>query len=322
MIKSKRMPLLLSLALALTGGVNCLAARADERGDRERPIKLYATAEAAPIGTVEALNMTINGKRAAGTQAVWNGDQLESAGASVRVSLDGIGSVTLARGTLAQLATARLTRDDGTAGRCLVAALAAGEMRVRLAAQTSAHIEAGGAIIAAAAGASFLVSVSEGRARLDRIKGAARLIEPAAQTDITIESRAGNLLAMAAGSSLDFEVLVKQNGQPLANRRVIFTLVGAIGSFPSGAATFVGVTNAQGIVSAPFTASTSPASGALRARVEGTDAQTEVRVEVKKQSSAARNTMLIGIPALVIGTIIVVTRKGPLEQEPPPSIQP
>jgi len=323
MIKHKLLPVLLCMGMLLTGSVNCLSARADHRVDRDHPIKLYATAETGPIGTVEALNMIINGKRTDGAQVIWNGDVLAPASTSVRVPLDGVGVITLARGALARLASAPRTRGDNTTGRCLIASLISGEMRVRLASQASAHIEASGATITASEGASFLVSNHAGQAVLDTIKGAARIIEPRAQTDITVASRAGNLSAVLANSNNLFEFIVTQNGQPLANRRVVFALIGAVGSFPAGTATFVGVTNLQGIVSVPFTAASSPATGSLRVMVDGAKEPTDFRIEVKKKpSSTTRNIVIGAIAGVVIGGSIIVVRARSIEQEPPPTIVP
>ena len=100
-------------------------------------------------------------------------------------------------------------------------------------------------------------------------------------------------------------------------------MAGNIGRF-GNAASFTGTTNAQGIVSAPFTAGSTPGEGTISANIPGTNVSAEARVRVKSKTTSMRNKILIGAAAVVATTVVVIkiTDKGPLEQAPPPTVIP
>ncbi len=125
--------------------------------DRDRPIRLYATAFAGPIGTVNSLStVVINGRTLYGAQTIWCGDLIQVPGdTSIRILLESVGQMTLTAGASLRVAT-RLTSQDGeTVAPVLIASLMGGEINVKLQPQASAYIETGNTVITAGKGASF-----------------------------------------------------------------------------------------------------------------------------------------------------------------------
>src|SRR6185437_3465539 len=96
-----------------------------------------------------------------------------------------IGQVTLMRGAIVRFASARASADDA-AYEMLVASIVAGSVAVKLNSGAGAYIEAGWSVLTASRGASFGVSVEDGRASLITMSGDVRVQDQAAPQDVNI----------------------------------------------------------------------------------------------------------------------------------------
>ena len=123
--------------LILTTVLLPLQARADD-GDQTRPIRLFATAPAGPIGIIaggglSTATLAVNGRVVDGDRPIWAGDLLQSRGnTSVCVMLDDIGRVTLAKGAVVRLSTTAAMPEGQSSRRILVASLVNGDITVKL----------------------------------------------------------------------------------------------------------------------------------------------------------------------------------------------
>jgi len=303
-------------------------------GRDETPVRLYATTE-GPIGTVySVVPFAIERRLAGGEQTIWGNELIQSPpDSSVIVRLHSIGQVSLKPGAMARLAVMRRFCGDRS-HRLLVASLISGELAVSLDREAGAYIEACGSAFTTSDGANFRVKTRDGRALIDVTSGEVETEPQAAQRDLKIrlvEPNADPLKPpIDLGLRLDVERRTTREAQwqvtdahdkPVPDIPLVLTIAGNIGRF-GNAATFTGTTNAQGIVSAPFTAGSAPGEGTISANIPGTNVSADVRVTVKSKSTSMRNKILIGAAAAVTTTVIVikVTEKGPLEQAPPPAV--
>jgi hypothetical protein len=165
------------LILILIGSLITKAGYAEDGSrDRDKPIRLYATAAFGPIGSLAwnlpGSKVTINRRLADAEQAIWNGDEIETTpGANVSVLLDSVGQVTLTSGARVRLATTLTRLDDDVTRRVLIASLASGDMVVKLQQEAAAFVEACGSAYTSSRGASFRIGVRDGRALVDVING-------------------------------------------------------------------------------------------------------------------------------------------------------
>src|SRR5690349_6677233 len=80
------------------------SAAASDRSDR--PVRLTTTARFSPIGTI-AGRALVDGRALDGDAPVWGGELIQTAtGESLRVSLDGVGQITLADSAIVRISTA------------------------------------------------------------------------------------------------------------------------------------------------------------------------------------------------------------------------
>src|SRR5258706_2012272 len=115
------------------GSFNQTVAADRGNGDNEKPFRLYATAEVAPIGSITSFNdATINGRIISGTQSIWGGETIQSGKASARLTVENVGQVVLAGGSLARFSKGETTLDDGTRGVILIATVVAGSIKIKV----------------------------------------------------------------------------------------------------------------------------------------------------------------------------------------------
>lgn len=329
--------LMTMLALNLTSTAVYAAA---STGNEERPIRLYAIETFGPIGRVGTSPLgnstaSINGRMVHCEQMIWNGDLIEAvADTRTRVLLDSVGQITLRGGARVRLATTFTTLDDNSHRSVLIASLAGGDMTVSLRPEAFAYIEASGSAITASGGANFRVVIREGRAVIDIANGDVRAESQDAQRVLKIRFVKPNPdplkppidLGLATDverretREMQFQV-TDEHDKPVPDLPLTLTVVGKIGSF-GNASTVTGTTNAQGIVSSPFTAGPSPAQGSIDANIPGTNTSCRVEVRVKSKTLITRNRLLIA-GAAIATTIVIIVDPFPgtpgINQVPPPS---
>src|SRR6185503_4162473 len=206
--------------------------------------------------------------------------------------------------------------DDDSHRSVLIASLASGYMAVNLGPEALAYIEASGSAITASPGANFCVGIREGRAVINVANGDVRAEPQAAERSLKIRFVKPNPdplkppidLGLATDverretREMQFQV-TDEHDKPVPDLTLTLSVVGKIGSF-GNASTVTGTTNAQGILSSPFTAGPSPATGSIDANIPGTNTTCRVEVRVKSRSLITRNRLLIAGAALVTTIII------------------
>ncbi|MEK6284558.1 MAG: hypothetical protein AABO57_02345 [Acidobacteriota bacterium] len=318
----------------------------DNSADQERPIRLYATAGFGPIGAIKVNSLSrgavaIDGRIAQGGELIWGGELIKVlADRTARVALDSIGEVTLARGAMVRIATARASSDD--AGyRVLVASLAQGSIDVKLNAGAGAYVEAATSAFIASRGASFSVRVQEERASLTRIVGLVRVQDQPVPQDVNIRVvdelgrpvSSGSQLSVRARSTRQVQVQVTdKNDKPLPDLPVLFSLgnpcLGSLGLGALAGLTLVQKTDKRGIAAVPLVAGAARCAASIVAKVEGTNASVSIQTNVQNPTFwTARNTTLMSAAAAGagIGIGIAVANSGggqKITPVPPPTIKP
>jgi hypothetical protein len=339
----------LSLIVALTAGpVSRPVWASDLRADQQRPIRLYASARFGPIGTIKLSSLSggavaIDGRLAQGEASIWGGELIKvAAGRSVRVALDSIGQVTLARGAIVRLASARASSDD--AGyEVLVASIVAGGVDVKLNAGAGAYVDAGRSAFTASRGASFSVTMEEGRASLSTAAGVVRVQDQPVPQDVNIRLvddlgrpvSSGSQFSVRARSTRQVQVQVTdKNDKPLPDLPVLFSLgnpcLGALGLGAVAGLSLVQKTDKRGIAAVPLVAGAAKCAASIVVKVEGTNASVTIQTNVQSQARFwnTQNTLLVVAAAAVAGTVtgVVVANSGsnntPITPVPPPGIKP
>lgn len=317
------------------------------------PVRLYANPLAGMIGTVEAAGaMLINGRSARGKEMLWDGELIQApADLPARITLDGIGQVTLAAASTAKLHTATVRADGQPSRRVLVATVMKGNIVVRLQPDAGAFVEADGSLFAADGGSHFRLAANEGRAVVDLTSGAVQfigkyaieltspileLMHNVALAKVQSTPRKYRLSQVGFGyqtlvpvrESLELRFkLTDENGKAVTGLPLTFSLSRtegkAVGSFGSGvinSTTYSATTNAEGIVAVPFTAGETAGSVAVIAA--GKDLPPTRAAVVTAPSRADDHkfwTKKHAIPVLLtaaaiigIGTAVAVTREDRL----------
>ena len=181
-MKNKRTSTVILMMLFFAASLAPLPTVADG-ADEQRPIRFYASARFGPIAKVNcsvaavggAGSVVIDGRAVAGEQSLWGGELIQATGgASARVSFDSIGEVSLPSGAAARLSTS-VSDSDGTGRNVIVAWLISGDMKLRLAGDAGAYVEAAGSAFTATTGAAFRVVINdEGRAEAHATTGEVR----------------------------------------------------------------------------------------------------------------------------------------------------
>lgn len=339
----------ISLIVALTAGpVSRPVWASDHSANQQKPIRLYASAHFGPIGTIKLNSLSggavaIDGRLAQGEASIWGGELIKvAADRSVRVALDSIGQVTLVPGSIVRLTSARASSDD--AGyEVLVASIVAGGVDVKLNAGAGAYVEAGSSAFTASRGASFSVTMEEGRASLSTAAGAVRVQDQPVPQDVNIRLvddlgrpvSSGSQFSVRARSTRQVQVQVTdKNDKPLPDLPVLFSLgdpcLGSLGLGAVAGLTLVQKTDKRGIAAVPLVAGAARCAASIIAKVEGTNASVSIQTSVRPQARFwnTQNTLLVVAAAAVAGTVtgVVVTNSGsnntPITPVPPPGIKP
>ncbi|HVF91947.1 MAG TPA: hypothetical protein VNH22_17910 [Blastocatellia bacterium] len=322
-----------ALALVLT---TCLGARpasasGEEEGDG--PIRLYTTAMAGPIGSINSAGqVAIDGRPFIGSRSLWGGEVIQAPpDRSVRIGFDGIGQVTLNRG-----AQARFSAGRAESQLVLVASILSGDVKISLLQEAGAYVRASGSTFTASRGADFLVGVREGEASLSTLSG---VVEPggqAAQRQYKLRPVGlGSSISVRARSTRQIQIQVTdENDKPVPDLPVLFLLGGAggqsAGSLSAGAvagSSVTATTNGQGLATVSFTAGPNSTTDSLTARVEGTDNSTTLQINVSRGVGfwSTRNSLIIlGAVAAVGGAAVAASGdgNGELRPVPPPVVNP
>jgi len=341
--------LLLIVALA-TALVPAPVRASDQSTSEERPIRLFATSRFSPIGAIKLNSLSgaavaIDGRIAQGEAPIWGGELIRvAADRTVSVALDSIGQVTLSRGAMVRFASARASSDD--AGyEVLVASILAGSADMKLNRGAGAYVEAGESALTASRGASFSVSVEDGRASLNTVAGVVRVQDQPPPKDVNIRIvddlgrtvSSGSQLSVRARSTRQVQVQVTdKNDKPLPDLPVLFTLgnpcLGSLGLGALAGLTLVQKTDKRGIAAVPLVAGAAKCAASIIARVEGTNASVTIQTNV--QSGArfwnTQNSALVAAAAAAgVGIGLGVTNSAggaaagkKLTPVPPPGVKP
>ncbi len=340
----------LSLILALTAApLSRPVWASDLRADQQRPIRLYASARFGPIGAIKLNSLSgaavaIDGRLAQGEASIWGGELITvAADRSVRIALDSIGQVTLARASMVRIASARASSDD--AGyEVLVASVVAGSVDVRLNAGAGAYVEAGSSAFTASRGASFSVTMEEGRALLSTAAGNVRVQDQPVPQDVNIRLvddlgrpvSSGSQFSVRARSTRQVQVQVTdKNDKPLPDLPVLFSLgnpcLGALGLGAVAGLTLVQKTDKRGIAAVPLVAGAAKCAASIVAKVEGTNASVTIQANVQSSTGFFNTTntiVVVAAAAAVAGTVtgVVVANSGSSNTQitpvPPPTVKP
>ncbi|MEN3336264.1 MAG: hypothetical protein V7641_5629 [Blastocatellia bacterium] len=303
----------------------------------DRPVKLTTTARFSPIGMM-AGRARVDGRAFEGYAPIWGGEVIQAAASqSLRVSLAGVGQITLAGNTVARISTTTGSTEE--AGRnILVASLLDGSLSARLAADAGAYIEAAGSRLAAAPGAQFRVQIVEGHAALDTIVGKVTIEQqPAAGQRYILRPPAGqgSSLSVSARSTRQLQIQVTdENDHPIPDLPILFSLanpcLGTLGLGVGAGSLFKGKTDKRGIASVPWITGAAKCADTILVRVEGTDSTFTYRAQVSGGGGnflTARNTLIIGgiAAAAGVGIGLAVANSGdstPIRPVPPPQVKP
>jgi hypothetical protein len=296
------------------GSFNQTMAGEKANRDEERPFRLYATAEVAPIGSITSFSdATSNGKTISGTQSIWGGETIQSGNASARLTVENVGQVSLAAGSLARFSKSETTLDDGTRGATLIATVVTGSVKIKLQKKACAYLETGGRIFHSTPGASFRVEMIRGELPALTIEsGDVQTQANPVQRKYTIRPVGmGAKLSVRARATRQIQVQVTdENDKPVPDVPILFALGGGGGGgFGSGTAVAANVsvtTNAQGIATTTFTAGPGASQTSITATVPGSDASWTGEVKVNSSSGVLNPTTVTILAAVAAGVIVGV----------------
>ena len=311
MMKTRYPAMTLSLVLILLSGLTPASAYADKRADDDKPIRLYVSESAGPIGKIESFSpMAINGRVTRGDQLIWGGEILQAPiDRSVRVSLDSIGFVTLHSGAVARLAVRWRKAQDSAAGTILIASLIQGNIAVRLQNGVEAYIEASGSALTSTPGASFNVGVGESGPIWNAIAGMVRAEQAGARGNLMIRpasNRAKINVKLNKSQEAQF-VVTDDHDKRVPDVPVVLVAAGGA-TFASGASTVTVTTSAFGIASAPVTG-TAVGTTSVTATIAGTNTSATLGVGVGGGLLGAGAITAIAVAAGASATTVVLVKK-------------
>ncbi len=299
------------------------------------PIRLYATAMTGPVGMVEwnyssRSAFTINGRACRSEQTLWGGEVIESpVDASLRIRIDSIGEVTLGRASSAKLATAY------SGERALIASLFAGEIKINLFPEATAHVEAGDKTFTASEGAAFDIDARNGLPLLTTIAGVVATEQTTQRRYVVRPVGLGSAISVRARATRQIQIQVTdENDQPVADVPVVFT-VGTSGGPSLGTiattATVVGTststvrTDRRGLAAVIFTAGDLQGATSITATVEGTRFSWTGNITVVAAGfwTGRKTAIVAGIGAgVAVGIALGLRGRDPLRPLPPPDVRP
>lgn len=303
--------------------------------DDGQPIRLYANAMVGPVGRVEWTYssrgaFTINGRACRSEQLLWGGEIIESPfDASLRISIDSIGEVTLARGSAAKLATSY------SGERALIASLFAGEIKVNLLPEATAHVEAGDMTFAASDGAAFHIDARSGSPALKTIAGVVAMGQTTQRRYVVRPIGLGSAISVRARATRQIQIQVTdENDQPVPDVPVVFTVgtsggpaLGTIATTAAavGASTSTVRTDRRGLAAVIFTAGDLQGATSITATVEGTRFSWTGNITVTAAGfwTGRKTAIVAGIGAgVAVGVALGLRSNDPLRPLPPPDVKP
>ena len=347
-MRIKRATSVICLMVMLNAGLAPAPASGSNHGsDDERAIRLYANARFGPIGTIKLNSLSnspvaIDGRIAESEAPIWGGELIRvRPGRTARITLDSIGQVTLSQGAMVRLATASAGSEDG-AYAVLVASVALGSIDVKLTAGAGAYVEAGRSALTASRGASFGVSVQDGRALLATTAGIVRVQDQAALQDMNIRVvdelgrpvASGAQFSVRARSTRQIQVQVTdRNDRPVNDVPVVFALgdpcLGTLGVGAVAGVSLVQRTDNRGIAAVPWVGGTARCAATIVATIQGTTKAVTIQASVQASVGfwSPQNTTLVVAVAAAAGitTGIVVSNSNgsePITPVPPPVVKP
>jgi hypothetical protein len=347
-MRIKRATTIICLIVVLSAGLVPAHTSARSHGsDGERTIRLYASARFGPIGTIKLNSLSdspvaIDGRIAESEAPIWGGEMIRvRAGRTARVTLDSIGQVTLAQGAMVRLATANAGSEGGSY-TVLVATVVLGSIDVKLSAGSGAYVEAGRSVLTASRGASFGVSVRDGRASLTTASGIVGVQDQTDPQDVLIRVvdelgrpvASGSQFSVRARSTRQIQVQVTdKNDRPLSDRPVVFALsdpcLGTLGVGAAAGLTLVQRTDNRGIAAVPLVGGTAKCAALITATVQGTNVSVSISASVQGATGfwSPQNTTLVVVAAAAAGVAagVVVSNSNsnePITPVPPPGVKP
>ena len=333
------------LCILLSVGLAPALTTADGGSDRERPIRLYATAMGEPIGAVTgdptgARAIAINGRVTGGDQLLWGGELLQAlSNESVRVAFDDVGSLTLERGAMVRVSTSRAVVGEGSR-LMLVASLIRGDISVKLNDQAGAYVEASGTAFTASSGAKFQIVIRDNRAVANTVAGEVKEVRLVQQADLRIRAldelgrpiASGSRFSVRARSTRQLQIQVTDsNDRPVTNVAVVFALgdpcLGTLGVGAGAGTNRRETTDNRGIAAVPYTAGAAKCAGAITATIEGTNIAVILQAQVGGAGFfTARNSILtasvIGGVGAGIGIYYATRKNEEITPVPPPVVRP
>lgn len=304
---------------------------AEKGSDEAKPLRLYSTEMAGPIGRAfstgqGAFALKVNGQAIEGEQAIWRGQLIEApASASARLRFDSLGEITLA-----PRAKARFSISESDS-RVLIASLVDGDIKVRLESDAAMYVSAYGSTFSSSRGAAFRVLTRGVAAKVETISGSVETQQTAQRRYVVRPVGSGSSISVRARTTRQIQVRVTdENDKPVPDIPIIFALSSSggnfAGTFPGGGTTVTVRTDAQGMARTDFTSGSAAVTNTISAVVENTRYSWEGTITVAARGFwTARNTaIIVGIAAgAAIGIAIAANGDDDeIRPLPPPDVRP
>ncbi len=341
-LQQRRQAFMKSISISSAG---TFFAERDERNTGRGTTKPVATPTLSrTIGAAESLHgMLVNGKLTSGRAMLWGGEVVEAPqGSGARLSFTSIGQVVLNSGTKARLSMENvgLATTMQAPTRVLATQLLNGDVQVRFDPQASGYVRAGDSVMAATRGANFRVEMREGNGAVDVMNGSVMVIgnwpllaPPVTKNDegkTRLETKTYNLRpanlngAIQVGVNQSHPVQMRvtdESNRPVADVLVRFTLQGAgtLGTAVVGLTSAEVRTDARGIATVPYNATSVTGLSTITAEVPGTNATTKTTATVTNKPPF--RSWQGGLPALVVlgaaiglgvGVYVIQENRAPL----------
>lgn len=325
------------LVLIATTSLPITRVGASNRGDEERPIRLYANAGMGPIGAIESASpVLVNGRAQLSQHALWGGEVIHAQSSNVLISFENMGQVVLTRGSQAKFSAGFAASDEGQQ-RVLIGSIITGDIRLKLGPEAGAFIQARGTGYSARPGTSFAVGIRDGHAVLDAAGGGVSVNSQTSQRNYILRPiGSGSTVSVRARATRQLQIQVTdENDRRIPDLPIVFLLgsggpnAGTLTAGLVSGASVTATTNAQGIATVTFQAGPNAGTQSVTATVQGTDISHTWSVDVLQSVGfwSMRNTLLT-VAAVAAGGAAVVTLTQPenttvpLRPIPPPEVNP
>jgi hypothetical protein len=310
----------LCLFLVLILGLSAIPTSALGDSNQNRPIRIYVTAKAGPIGTVESLGMmSISGRIVQGRHLLWGSELVQApTELGANLSLYSIGILSLSRGGVARVSTTYSETDKGTARPIMIVSLIKGDIKVDLNREAGAYIDACGYVLTATDGSSFNIGARNGPPEIEVTSGSVQIeSQPVERKFIIRPIGLGSSMSVHARSSRQIQVQVTdENDKPIPDLPILFALgssgAGSLGSGATAGTSFIATTNVKGIASVAFNAGSTTGANSITATVQGTSFSWSGEIVVTKPVGfwTPQKTALVSAGAAAgVATGLVITRE-------------